>query len=121
MVAAHLVVGTAVGRSNVKALAGETFALPADAEGDPDEPAGTGQRAREERSGNVHVDRAVMEIKVRHKRERVHVGATVWAGQADFQRVAAAVGDGLHRHMSGPHRRSVIQRQVNTVCKRWRR
>jgi hypothetical protein len=102
MVAADLVFGASVGRPNIEALARETSALRIDAERNPDEAARARQCARKERSGDVDLDRAIVEIQARNKREGVLVGATIRTCQADLQSIAVAVAHGFHGHIARP-------------------
>src|SRR5438445_13312397 len=102
MVAADLVFGASVGWPNIEALARETSAFRIDPECNPDESARARQRARKERPGDIYLDRAVVEIQARNKRESVLVGATIRTRQADLQSIATAIAHGLHGHIARP-------------------
>src|SRR6266446_2663466 len=100
MITADLIFGTTVSRPNVETLARKAPSCRIDAEGNPDESASPGQCARENRSGNVHLDRAIVEIQARYKCESIHIGASVQAGEADLKRFTTAVAGSLHGHIA---------------------
>src|SRR5260370_42217564 len=94
MITANLIFGATVSRANVETLARKAPSCLIDAEGDPDESAGPGQCGRENRPGNVHLDRAIVEIQARNKCKSVHVGASPPAGEADLKSPTNRVAGG---------------------------
>src|SRR6266404_866996 len=103
MITANLIFGATVSRANVETLARKAPSCLIDAEGDPDESAGPGQCGRENRPGNVHLDRAIVEIQARNKCKSVHVGASPLAGEADLKSFTTAVAGSLHGHIAWRH------------------
>ena len=91
MISPNLILGAAVGRPDVQALAGKTSALLIDPEGYSNKPASVRERVREDRSSDIHFDRAVMKIQPWDECERVHIRPPVWLSLADLDRITAAV------------------------------
>src|SRR5260370_27514729 len=98
MITANLIFGATVSRANVETLARKAPSCLIDAEGDPDESAGPGQCGRENRPGNVHLDRAIVEIQARNKCKSVHVRATPLSREVVLKRFTTAVAGCLHGH-----------------------
>src|SRR5260370_41750571 len=101
MITANLIFGATVSRANVETLARKAPSCLIDAEGDPDESAGPGQCGRENRPGNVHLDRAIVEIQARNKCKSVHVGAPPPAAEADLKKFTTAGPGNLPGHIAG--------------------
>jgi hypothetical protein len=110
MVAPHLVLGATVRRADVEAFACIVATLGSDAKGYADEAACAGQRVRQRRTGDVNVDRSVVEVEIWDEGERVLVGAPVGAGQTDLQRLAALVVNRHDGHVVRPDSGRIIQR-----------
>src|SRR5260370_38061668 len=102
MITANLIFGATVSRANVETLARKAPSCLIDAEGDPDESAGPGQCGREHRPGNVHLDRAIVEIQARNKCKRVHVAATPLAPRAGRKGFTTALARTPHLHTRRP-------------------
>src|SRR5258707_7734577 len=103
MITANVISGATVSGANVKPPARKAPPRLIDAKGDPDESASPGQCGRENRPGNVHLDRAIVEIQARNICESVHVGASPLAGEADLKSFTTAVAGSLHGHIAWHH------------------
>src|SRR5258708_37847999 len=103
MITANLIFGATVSRADVETLAQKAPSCLIDAEGDPEESAAPGQCGRENRPGNVHLDRAIVEIQARNKCKGAHVGASPLAGEADLKSFPTAVAGSLHGHIAWHH------------------
>src|SRR5262245_50001842 len=101
MVSANLVLGAAVGRPNVQALAGKAPADGIDAEGNADKSTGGGRRIFEDRSSDVYLDRAIVEIQAWNECKGIRVGPAKRPGLPDFERIAPAVAHSFHGHIVG--------------------
>src|SRR5260370_41773051 len=103
MITANLIFGTTVSRPNVETLARKAPSCRIDAECNPDESASPGPCARENRSGNLHLDRAIVEIQARDKCQSIHIGASLQAGEADLKAVTTTAARTLHGHIAWHH------------------
>ena len=80
-----------------------------------DKTARTRQCTRKGRAGDVHLDRAVMEVQGRNKYECIHVGAAIGTGLVNLQGVTPAVACDCDRHIVRSNLRHIVQRQRNCL------